>query len=93
MGATKKHQYSEKELKKALLARAFAHPARIRIYEILKSHEIYPNKELHKELQLNQSTIHDHLIKLKDAGVVSIEYFENIYSVQLNPNYKELIEI
>jgi len=93
MGATKKHQYSEKELKKALLARALAHPARIRIYEILKSHKIYPNKEFQKELQLNQSTIHDHLIKLKDAGVVSIEYFENIYSVQLNPNFKELIEI
>ncbi|MCL4078126.1 metalloregulator ArsR/SmtB family transcription factor [Coriobacteriia bacterium Es71-Z0120] len=55
----------------AKLAKALAHPARVRIVRLLASHPECAGKEVFAELPLAQSTVSQHLAVLKDAGVVT----------------------
>jgi ArsR family transcriptional regulator, arsenate/arsenite/antimonite-responsive transcriptional repressor len=55
----------------ALVARALAHPARVRIIKLLASHPECAGSEVFAELPLAQSTISQHLRVLKDAGVLA----------------------
>lgn len=55
----------------ALVARALAHPARVRIIRLLAAHPECAGSEVFAELPLAQSTISQHLRVLKDAGVVA----------------------
>jgi len=54
----------------ALVARALAHPARIRIVHLLAAQAACRGHEVFSELPLAQSTISEHLRVLKEAGVV-----------------------
>lgn len=54
----------------ALLAKAIAHPARLRILRILAEREACVCGELVEEFSLAQSTISQHLKILKDAGLI-----------------------
>lgn len=55
----------------ALIARALAHPARVRIVRLLAANPECAGNEVFAELPLAQSTISQHLRVLKDAGVVT----------------------
>ena len=55
----------------AAVARALAHPARVRIVKLLASQTECRGADVFGELPLAQSTISEHLRILKDAGVVS----------------------
>lgn len=55
----------------ALVARALAHPARVRIVRLLAANPECAGTEVFAELPLAQSTISQHLRVLKEAGVVA----------------------
>ncbi|HZJ02809.1 MAG TPA: metalloregulator ArsR/SmtB family transcription factor [Thermoleophilia bacterium] len=54
----------------ARLAKAIAHPARVRILRLLAEREACVCGELVEELPLAQSTVSQHLKVLKDAGLI-----------------------
>jgi DNA-binding transcriptional ArsR family regulator len=82
MGASKTNQYSINEIKTANIARALAHPARIRILSLLKQELFTRNTDLVKDLQLVKSTINSHLNKLKDADLIELEFHSNCYWIR-----------
>jgi len=70
MGITKSDLFTEEQNELALLAKAFAHPARIAILEyLLKSNQCI-NSDLVVELGLAQATISQHLKELKSIGLI-----------------------
>ena len=54
----------------ALLAKAIAHPARVRILRLLAERDTCVCGELVEALPLAQSTVSQHLKILKDAGLI-----------------------
>ncbi len=54
----------------ALVARALAHPARIRIVQLLAAQTECRGHEVFSGLPLAQSTVSEHLRVLKEAGLV-----------------------
>lgn len=54
----------------ALVAKALAHPARIRIVRLLAEQTECRGHEVFSELPLAQSTVSEHLRVLKEAGLV-----------------------
>lgn len=54
----------------ATIARALAHPARIRILRLLASQDVCRGADVFAGLPLAQSTISQHLSVLKKAGLV-----------------------
>ncbi len=57
----------------ATLARALGHPARVKILRMLARREACVCGEIVDELPLAQSTVSQHLKKLKEAGLVQGE--------------------
>lgn len=55
----------------AAIARALAHPARVRIVRLLAAQSECRGADVFSELPLAQSTISEHLRVLKGAGIVS----------------------
>lgn len=86
MGASKTYQFSEKELNMAKFGRALAHPARVRIIHLLQQHACCRNIDLTTDLNLGKSSVHDHVKKLLEAGIVSVEFYPNCYLIRLNSN-------
>lgn len=54
----------------ALLAKALAHPARVRIMRLLLGHDACYCGQLVDELGLAQATVSQHLKVLKEAGLI-----------------------
>lgn len=92
MGAIKDNNYSEKELEIAYLFDAISHPARKRIVEYLRDYPFYLNTDLAKLLNLSPATVMNHVIKLKRAGIVKINYRIHCYEVSLNKKRLEIIK-
>lgn len=70
MGITKSDLFTEEQNELALLAKAFAHPARIAILEYLVKANKCINGDLVAELGLAQATISQHLKELKSIGLI-----------------------
>ncbi len=70
MGATKTTLFDSAQNDLALLAKAFAHPARIAILQYLASSTSCINGTLVQELGLAQATISQHLRELKKLGLI-----------------------
>ncbi len=70
MGITKSNLFTEEQNELALLAKAFAHPARIAILEYLLKANQCINSDLVNELGLAQATISQHLKELKQIGLI-----------------------
>lgn len=70
MGITKTDLFTTQQNELAQLAKAFAHPARIAILEILVKSKTCINGTLVQELGLAQATISQHLRELKDLGLI-----------------------
>ena len=73
MGTSKEELFSKKQLRKAKLAKAFAHPARIAILEYMVYHQQCICGDLVNEIPLAQSTLSQHLKELKEAGLIKGE--------------------
>jgi predicted transcriptional regulator len=83
MGASKTNQYPSETIQLAKLANALGHPARITIIKILKENSYFRNVEFQKILHLSQTTVHNHLLKLKSANIIEFNYIPNEYHVNL----------
>lgn len=70
----------------ALVAKALAHPARIRIVRLLAQQSECMGNELFSDLPLAQSTVSEHLAVLKRAGVVSSHHVGVAGVYCLNPD-------
>ena len=71
MGITKTDLFSKEQNEMAMMAKAFAHPARIAIIEhLLKANQCI-NGDLVEELGLAQATISQHLRELKNLEIIS----------------------
>ncbi|CAN5161445.1 metalloregulator ArsR/SmtB family transcription factor [soil metagenome] len=73
MGATKSHEFTEKENKTAAYAKAMAHPARIAILKTLIQKNTCICGEIVMKIPLSQSTVSQHLKELKEAGLIKGE--------------------
>jgi DNA-binding transcriptional ArsR family regulator len=90
MGVTKTDLFTAEQNQLALLAKAFAHPARIAILQYLARTKSCVNGTLVQELGLAQATISQHLRELKEMGLikgsiegVSINYCLNVEKWEL----------
>ena len=70
MGVTKTDLFTEEQNELAILAKAFAHPARIAILQYLIASNKCINGDLVNELGLAQATISQHLRELKNIGII-----------------------
>ncbi len=83
MPVSKTDLFTEKELNLAIVGRALSHPARIRIFELLNEHGFVKNSELSATLNLTQTSVSNHIRKLKDADLIHIEYEPNYFRISL----------
>ena len=84
MGLTKTEQYSKMQNELAVILKAMGHPARIAIVEYLLKVDQCICNDLVEELPLSQSTISQHLLELKQAGIIqgTIEGNSKCYCLQ-----------
>ena len=70
MGASKTENYTKETLRMSEVAKALAHPARLKIIQYLVSLKTCVCGELVDEIGLAQSTISQHLKELKEVGLI-----------------------
>lgn len=70
MGISKTDLFTSEQNELALVAKAFAHPARVAILEHLIRANQCINSDLVEELGLAQATISQHLKELKSVGLI-----------------------
>jgi DNA-binding transcriptional ArsR family regulator len=70
MGISKAEEFSVKDNKIALFAKALAHPARVAIIQLLLKKQSCICGDIVDELPLSQSTVSQHLKELKNAGLI-----------------------
>jgi predicted transcriptional regulator len=92
MGASKKEQFSEKQIDASLLGRAIAAPARIAILQHLNYNNFVSSSELSKEFHLSITAIHQHIKILKEAKLVNETYQENKHGYFINFSSQKSLE-
>lgn len=70
MGLTKTDLFTAEQNQIAVLAKCFAHPARVAILQHLLKANACINSDLVSELGLAQATISQHLKELKNVGLI-----------------------
>jgi ArsR family transcriptional regulator, arsenate/arsenite/antimonite-responsive transcriptional repressor len=70
MGVTKSEIFSTEQNRIADLAKAFAHPARVAILQMLAQKQACVCGDLVGELSLAQATVSQHLKELKRIGII-----------------------
>ncbi|MBD2752847.1 ArsR/SmtB family transcription factor [Spirosoma validum] len=70
MGLTKTEIFTDQENRIAELAKAFAHPARVAILQLLVERNTCVCGDLVDELPLAQATVSQHLKELKRIGII-----------------------
>lgn len=92
MGATKTTQYTLKTIDLAIVSTAMSHPARLRILELLNSNFNCRSVDLVPKLELSKSTVHFHIRKLFNAGLIRLEFNPNCYFLFLTDLGKSKVE-
>lgn len=70
MGASKLDIYSERINKMAIIAKVFAHPARLAILQYISKQDSCICNDIVDEIGLSQPTISQHLKVINDAGLL-----------------------
>ena len=70
MGLTKTEIFTDRQNRIADLAKAFAHPARVAILQLLAERKACVCGDLVDELPLAQATVSQHLKELKRIGII-----------------------
>ena len=70
MGSTKTESFTDQQNRVANLAKAFAHPARVAILQLLAERNACVCGDLVDELPLAQATVSQHLKELKRIGII-----------------------
>lgn len=73
MGVTKTEIFTQEQNRVADLAKAFAHPARVAILQLLAQKKACVCGDLVDELPLAQATVSQHLKELKRIGIIQGE--------------------
>jgi DNA-binding transcriptional ArsR family regulator len=73
MVATKNEEFTVKDNKIALYAKALSHPARVAILQLLLKKQACICGDIVDEIPLSQSTVSQHLKELKEAGLITGE--------------------
>ncbi|QHV94610.1 ArsR/SmtB family transcription factor [Spirosoma endbachense] len=73
MGLTKTEIFTAEQNRMADLAKAFAHPARVAILQMLIARKACVCGDLVDELELAQATVSQHLKELKRIGIIQGE--------------------
>lgn len=73
MGLSKTEEFTKSQNEIAAMAKALAHPARIAILQFLSKRETCVCGDIVDELPLSQSTVSQHLLELKKAGLIKGE--------------------
>jgi ArsR family transcriptional regulator, arsenate/arsenite/antimonite-responsive transcriptional repressor len=73
MGTTKTEEYTARQNRLAIVAKALGHPARIAIVEFLAKSNACMCGDIVEVLPLSQSTVSQHLRELKNAGLIKGE--------------------
>ena len=73
MGVTRSEIFTEQQNRIADLAKAFSHPARVAILQLLISRKACVCGDLVDELELAQATVSQHLKELKRIGIIQGE--------------------
>ncbi|GAB2566916.1 ArsR/SmtB family transcription factor [Spirosoma areae] len=73
MGLTKTEIFTDRQNRIADLAKAFAHPARVAILQLLIARKACVCGDLVDELDLAQATVSQHLKELKRIGIIQGE--------------------
>lgn len=73
MGLTKTEIFTEEQNRMADLAKAFAHPARVAILQVLLAKKSCVCGDIVDELPLAQPTVSQHLKELKRIGIIQGE--------------------
>ena len=93
MGITRTDLFTDEQNEIALLAKCFAHPARVAILEYLLQKNQCVNSTLVSELGLAQATISQHLKELKNTGIIQGTIEGNSMNYCINPEtWKKLKE-
>jgi DNA-binding transcriptional ArsR family regulator len=77
MPSSKTHQYENSLIINAKIGRALAHPARLKILEVLNSRLYTRNTDLIQFLDLTQPTISSHIKKLDEAELIDLTFLSN----------------
>ena len=85
MGSTKRQYYSEKQIELSNICRAFGHPARITIIELLLEYQNLNCNHLRAFIPLSQSTISSHLMTLFENGIIGAHVVNNKTYYEVNP--------
>ncbi|HET7117542.1 MAG TPA: metalloregulator ArsR/SmtB family transcription factor [Hanamia sp.] len=70
MGAAKSEEFTVKDNRLAIYAKALSHPARVAILRLLIQKQSCICGDIVDELPLSQSTVSQHLKELKAAGLI-----------------------
>ena len=70
MAVTKADQFNTVDIQLAEIAKALAHPARIRILKILTDMNVCMCGDIVDQLPLSQATVSQHLKELKRVGLI-----------------------
>ncbi|KAB2925269.1 MAG: winged helix-turn-helix transcriptional regulator [Bacteroidetes bacterium] len=70
MGISKTEEFTAKQNRLAVIAKALGHPARVAIVEYLASSDACMCGDIVEVLPLSQSTVSQHLRELKEAGLI-----------------------
>lgn len=73
MGSTKTDEFTIKQNRLAVIAKALGHPARVAIVEYLAKSNACMCGAIVEVLPLSQSTVSQHLRELKNAGLIKGE--------------------
>ncbi|HEV7380056.1 MAG TPA: metalloregulator ArsR/SmtB family transcription factor [Dyadobacter sp.] len=73
MGVTRTEIFTDQQNRIADLAKAFAHPARVAILQLLIARKACVCGDLVGELELAQATVSQHLKELKRIGIIQGE--------------------
>ncbi len=83
MPVSKACLFSESENHLAIIGRALSHPARIRIFQLIKEHGFVRNCDLIKQLGLTGTSVTNHIRKLHEAKLIQIDYAPNHFQISL----------
>lgn len=90
MPATKTENYTPEELFLAQFGKAIAHPARARMFFSLMKNRTFRNVDFTRSNAISVSTTHNHIYKMKEAGLIHLEYTNHQYHAILNLNVLEV---
>lgn len=83
MPVTKANLFSDSENDIAIIGRALSHPARIRIFQLIKENGFVRNCDLTKQLNLSGTSVSNHVRKLHEANLIQIDYAPNYLQISL----------